>query len=78
MYVCVCARAFLCWPHKFGFKSLLGLEHMATIRPQLLVSHANHLATEYICIYACTYVCMYLIMNELYVCMYVCMFIISI
>ena len=34
------------WPHKFGFKPLLGLEPMAPIRPQLLVSHANHSATE--------------------------------
>ena len=33
-------------PHKFGFKSLLGLEHMTQIRLQLLVSHANHSATE--------------------------------
>ena len=30
----------------FGFKPLLGLEPMAPIRPQLLVSHANHSATE--------------------------------
>ena len=34
------------WFHKFGFKPLLGLEPMAPIRPQLLVSHANHSATE--------------------------------
>ena len=34
------------WPHKFGLKPLLGLEPMAPIRPQLLVSHANHSATE--------------------------------
>ena len=34
------------WPHKFGFKPLLGLEPMAPIRPQLLVSYANHSATE--------------------------------
>ena len=34
------------WPHKFGFNPLLGLEPMAPIRPQLLVSHANHSATE--------------------------------
>ena len=32
--------------HVFGFKPLLGLEPMAPIRPQLLVSHANHSATE--------------------------------
>ena len=32
--------------HKFGFKPLLGLEPIAPIRPQLLVSHANHSATE--------------------------------
>ena len=29
-----------------GFKPLLGLEPMAPIHPQLLVSHANHSATE--------------------------------
>ena len=34
------------WSHKFGFKPLLGLEPMAPIRLQLLVSHTNHLATE--------------------------------
>ena len=34
------------WPHMFGLKPLLGLEPMAPIRPQLLVSHANHSATE--------------------------------
>ena len=33
-------------PHTFGFKPLLGVEPMAPIRPQLLVSHANHSATE--------------------------------
>ena len=32
--------------HMFGLKPLLGLEPMAPIRPQLLVSHANHSATE--------------------------------
>ena len=48
------------WPHKFGFKSLPGLELKAPIRPQLLVSHANHSATEtsmYVCMYVCVYVC---------------------
>ena len=39
-----CKRTF--WPHMFGFKPLLGLEPKAPIRPQLLVSHANHSATE--------------------------------
>ena len=34
------------WSHMFGLKPLLGLEPMAPIRPQLLVSHANHSATE--------------------------------
>ena len=34
------------WLHKFGFKPLLRLEPMAPICPQLLVSHANHSATE--------------------------------
>ena len=46
------------WPHKFGFKPLLGLEPMAPIRPQLLVSQANHSATE-TSMYVCMYVCMY-------------------
>ena len=31
---------------RFGIKPLLGLEPMAPIRPQLIVSHANHSATE--------------------------------
>ena len=31
---------------RIGIKPLLGLEPMAPIRPQLLVSHANHSATE--------------------------------
>ena len=31
---------------QFGFKPLLGLEPMAPIRPQLLVSYANHSATD--------------------------------
>ena len=47
-------------PHMFGLKPLLGLEPMAPIRPQLLVSHANHSATEtsmYVCV--CVHVCMY-------------------
>ena len=49
----------------FGLKPLLGLEPMAPIRPQLLVSHANHSATEKsICMYVC--MCMYMC-----VCMYV-------
>ena len=38
----------------FAFKPLLGLEPMAPIRPQLLVSHSNHSAT---CMYVCMYVC---------------------
>ena len=42
----------------FGLKPLLGLEPMAPIRPQLLVSHANHSATE-TSMYVCMYVCMY-------------------
>ena len=46
------------WPHKFGFKPLLGLEPMAPIRPQLQVSHANYSATE-TSMYVCMYVCMY-------------------
>ena len=60
------------WPHTFGFKPLLGLEPMAPIRPQLLVSHANHSATEtsmYVCMYVLMYVWMYVCIN---VCMYVC------
>ena len=68
----------------FGLKPLLGLEPMAPIRPQLLVSHANHSATEtsicmYVCMYACMgvwmyYVCMYDVC--MYACMYVCMYVV--
>ena len=63
------------WPHMFAFKPLLGLEPMAPIRPQLLVSHANHFPTEtsmYVCMCVCMYVCMYV---RTCVCMYVCMFV---
>ena len=45
---------------RFGIKPLLGLEPMAPIRPQLLVSHTNHSATEtsmYVCMYVYMYVC---------------------
>ena len=38
------------WPHMFGFKPLLGLEHMAPIRPQFLAKHDNH-----VCMYADTH-----------------------
>ena len=56
---------------RFGIKPLLGLEPMAPIRPQLLVSHANHSATE-----TCMYVCMYVLMYDyIYVCMYHCMYV---
>ena len=55
------------WPHMFGLKPLLGLEPMAPIRPQLLVSHANHSATE-TSMYVCMYVCMFV---SLYVTLYV-------
>ena len=59
------------WPYKFGFKPLLGLEPMAPICPQLLVSHANHSATETsICMYVCMNACMHLCMHT---CMYGCM-----
>ena len=52
----------------FGLKPLLGLEPMAPIRPQLLVSHANHSATETsICMYVWMYVCIY---EYMYVCVY--------
>ena len=44
---------------------MLGLEPMAPIPPQLLVSHANHSATE-----TCMYVCMYSRMHAC-ICMYV-------
>ena len=44
----------------FGLKPLLGLEPMAPIRPQLLVSHANHSATE-TSMYVCMYVFMYVV-----------------
>ena len=59
-------------PHKFCSKLLLGLEPMAPIRPQLLVSHANHSATEIsLCMYVC-YVCMYCMYVRTYVCIHVC------
>ena len=63
----------------FGFKPLLGLEPMAPIRPQLLVSHANHACVcmcIYVCMYACMYVCicMYGCMDG-WMCMYVCLFV---
>ena len=59
----------------FGLKPLLGLEPMAPIRPQLLVSHANHSATEmYVCKHVCMYACMHACMNVcINVCMYACM-----
>ena len=67
------------WPHKFGFKPLLGFEPIAPIRPQLLVSHDNHSATEtsmYVCstIYVCImYVCVYMCVRAyMRVCMHVC------
>ena len=49
----------------FGLKPLLGLEPMAPICLQLLVSHANHSATEtsmvlYVCMCVCVCVCVYL------------------
>ena len=58
----------------FGIKPLLGLEPMAPIRPQLLVSHANHSATKTsltVCD-VCIYVCMY---AYLCVCVCVCVYI---
>ena len=47
---------------------------MAPIRPQVLVSHANHLAIKtslcmYICMYVCVCVCVYI---SLCVCVCVC------
>ena len=72
----------------FGLKPLLGLEPMAPIRPQLLVSHANHSATETSCLYVCMYVGVYVYMCLcvfvcvcvyvcicIYVCMSVCMYV---
>ena len=62
----------------FGLKPLLGLEPMAPIRPQLLVSHANHSATEtsmcmYVCMYVCMYICIYIyIYIYIYMCVCVC------
>ena len=50
------------------FQAVLGLEPVATIRPQLLVSHANHCMYVYMCI--CVYVCMHACIH---VCMPVCM-----
>ena len=39
------------WPHMFGFKPLPGLEPMAPIRPQLLVTTL----TMYVCMCVCVY-----------------------
>ena len=74
------------WPHKFGFKPLLGLEPMAPIRSQLPSSHANHSATEtsyvrmYVCVYM--YICTYTYVRtyirmciSMYVFMYVCFYV---
>ena len=49
---------------------------MAPIRPQLLVSHAKHSATETsLCMYLCMYECMYIrTYIRMYACMYVCMY----
>ena len=55
---------------RIGIKPLLGLEPMAPIRPQLLVSHANHSATE-TSIYLYIYVCMYTVCLYVYVCIYI-------
>ena len=44
---------------------------MAPIRPQLLVPHANHSATETsICVHVCMYACIH---TYIHVCMYICM-----
>ena len=59
-----------------GIKSFFGFTGLVSSRcwgsnlwHRLLVSHANHSATEtYVCMYVRTYVCMYV-----YVCMYACM-----
>ena len=58
------------------FQAVAGLEPMAPIRLQLLVSHANHSATETcinVCMHVCMYVCVYMyVCNECNVCyMYV-------
>ena len=53
------------WPVTFGFKPLLGLEPLTTIRPNLPASTLTIHVCMYVCMYVCVYVCMY-------VCMYVC------
>ena len=62
----------------FGLKPLPGLEPMAPIRPQLLVSHANHSVTEtsmYVCMYVCIYIYIYMCVCVcVRVCVYVCMY----
>ena len=73
-----------------GFKPLQGLEPVAPIGPQLLVSHANHSGHPYVCMYVlvcmyvflcvCMYVCVYVYMCVcvcvcMYVCVYVCIFV---
>ena len=80
-YIYINALTYRIWPYKFGFKPLQGLEPMTPIRPQLLVSHANHSVTEtslYVCIYVCLYVCMLACMYVcmfVYVCMYACLYV---
>ena len=49
------------WLHKFGFKPLLGLEHMAPTRSQLPASYADHSAI-YMCVCVCVCVCVCLCM----------------
>ena len=69
----------------FGLKPLLGLDPMAPNRPQLLVSHDNHSATEtsikrmfnepmiyeiFVCMYIIPYVRMYVCTKCMYVYIY--------
>ena len=39
------------WPHKFGFKPLLGLEPMAPIRPQLQLATLTIRPPRHVCMY---------------------------
>ena len=55
------------WPHKFGFKPLLGLEPVALIRPQLPASHATIWPPRHVCmcVWVWVHICMYM-----YICKY--------
>ena len=52
------------------FQSVAGARTYGTDSPALLVSHANHSATEISRLYVCVYVCMYVCMH-VYICIFI-------